>query len=205
MTYGEVRDRALKLVNQYSLAGAQIAESYNNQADYVMRVPELVDDAQMVIASGPRPIRESKVLERSQAKEYGEMLEYRLPGDLMQIAPGGLLVLDGERFYYESGYAQPDDKRILLPRSITGTIRLEYYRRPRQITPDQEDADELDNSPLTHNAIPYYVAAHLVLQDDAFAYSALYNEWQNQLNGMYQRPQPHRGRVQNAYGDFYNV
>lgn len=31
MTYGEVRDRALKLVNQYSLAGAQIAESYNNQ------------------------------------------------------------------------------------------------------------------------------------------------------------------------------
>lgn len=205
MTYGEVRDRALKLVNQYSLAGAQIAESYNNQADYVMRVPELVDDAQMIIASGPRPIRESKVLERSQAKDYGELLEYRLPGDLMQIAPGGLLVLDGERFYYESGYVQPDDKRILLPRSIAGTIRLEYYRRPRQITPDQEDADELDNSPLTHNAIPYYVAAHLVMQDDAFAYSALYNEWQNQLNGMYQRPQPHRGLVQNAYGDFYNV
>lgn len=170
-----------------------------------MRVPELVDDAQMIIASGPRPIRESKVLERSQAKDYGEMLEYRLPVDLMQIAPGGLLVLDGERFYYESGYVQPDDKRILLPRSITGTIRLEYYRRPRQITPDQEDADELDNSLLTHNAIPYYVAAHLVMQDDAFAYSALYNEWQNQLNGMYQRPQPHRGRVQNAYGDFYNV
>ena len=112
MTYGEIRDRALKLVNQYSLAGEQIAESYNNQAEYVMRVPELVDDAQMIIASGPLPIRASKVLERSQAKDYGELLEYRLPVDLMQIAPGGLLVLDGERFYYESGYVQPDDKRI---------------------------------------------------------------------------------------------
>lgn len=205
MTYGEIRDRALKLVNQYSLAGSTIDESYNNQADYLMRVPELVDDAQMVIASGPRPIRDSKVLEPRRAKDFCGMLEYRLPSDLMQIAPGGLLVLDGDRAYYESGYMQPDDSRILLPRSVTGTVRLEYYRRPQQITPGQKDDDELDNNPLTHNAIPYYVAAHLVMQDDAFAYSALYNEWQSQLNDMYQRPQPHRGLVHNAYGDFYNV
>lgn len=205
MTYGEVRDRSLKLVNQYSIAGETIQRSYNNQADYLLRIPPLVNDAQLLIASGPRPIRESKELNRCNAHEYGDMLEFTLPQDLMEIVPGGVLVLDGERAYYESGYVRPDDKRILVPKSIPGVLRLEYFRRPRPLPVDPTDNVELDNNPLTHMAIPYYAAAHLVLQEDAFAYASLYNEWQSQLSGMYQRPQPHRGVVYNVYGDVYEM
>ena len=57
MKYGEVCNAALQLMNQYSLAGDNIPTTYNNQADYYRRMAELVDDAQMVIAAGPRRIR----------------------------------------------------------------------------------------------------------------------------------------------------
>ncbi len=205
VTYGEARDRSLKLINQYSLAGDAIADSYNNQSDYLLRIPELIDDAQLLIASGPRPIRDSKELNPNSARDLGAFLEYQLPRDLMEIVPGGILVLGGDQFYYESGYVCPDDKRILVPKTVTGTLRLEYFRRPRPLPASPTDDEELDNNRMTHQAIPYYVAAHLVMHDDAFAYSALYNEWQSQLNDMYQKPQPHRTVVRNAYGDFYNV
>lgn len=205
MNYGEVRDRSLKLVNQYSIAGETIAESYNNQADYLLRIPPLVNDAQSIIASGPRQIRESKELNRCNARDFGAFWEYPLPRDLLEIAPGGLLVLDGEHIFYESEYACPDDKRILVPKGVTGTLQLEYFRRPRPLSVSPTDDEELDNNRMTHQAIPYYVAAHLVLQEDAFAYASLYNEWQSQLSGMYLRPQPHRGVVRNAYGDIYGM
>ena len=38
-----------------------------------------------------------------------------------------------------------------------------------------------DNVPETHYAIPYYVAAHLVMYDDFSVYASLYNEFETKL------------------------
>ena len=43
MTYGQMRDRVLMLLNQYSIAGGKIRVTYNNQADYLARVPGAVN------------------------------------------------------------------------------------------------------------------------------------------------------------------
>lgn len=56
MNLKECRDAALKLINQYSIAGSTIALSYNNQADYVLRTTELINDAQMEISKTTRKI-----------------------------------------------------------------------------------------------------------------------------------------------------
>ena len=45
MKYGELRDQVLKLLNQYTVAGAPVAETYNNQADYLKRIPSFANDA----------------------------------------------------------------------------------------------------------------------------------------------------------------
>lgn len=56
MNIKECKDAALKLINQYSIAGTQIALSYNNQADYILRMVELINSAQMEIAKTTKKI-----------------------------------------------------------------------------------------------------------------------------------------------------
>ena len=45
MTYGQVRDHVLMLLNQYTIAGSAVEPSYNNQQDYLARIPALVSTA----------------------------------------------------------------------------------------------------------------------------------------------------------------
>ena len=211
MTYGEIRDASLKLIHQYSLAGEEIPETYNNQSDYIKRIPQLVDDAMWLIASGPRRLRTAKVLDRDRAKDQDGMNRFILPEDLMDIIPGGLFVVERGEYHYDTSFVRLDEKRILLPHYIRGSVWLEYYRRPESVQEGvkkgeelPDDDYELDNSYETHRCIPYYVAAHLIMQDDAFLYASLYNEWQNMLGNLVEAPQPHRGIIEDAYGDPLN-
>lgn len=205
MNYGQVRDAAFKLLHQFSLGDEEIPRTYNDQGDYLRRVPELVDDAMWIIASGPRRIHAAKPLERLHSRDRGGMCCYTLPGDLMEIVPGGLLILEGGESRYESGYVRADACHILLPR-CRGEVWLEYYRRPRSCLEDLPEGrtepcgcTNLDNTPDTHRAIPYYVAAHLALQDDETVYLALMKEWRELLYRLSPLPQPHRGLVTDVY------
>ena len=94
MTYGQIRDAALKLLQQYSLGDQPIPRTYNEQGDDLRRIPELVDDAMWIIASGPRRIHAAKPLERLPERDRGGMMCCSLPANLMEIVPGGLLVLE---------------------------------------------------------------------------------------------------------------
>ena len=124
----------------------------------------------------------------------------------MEIVPGGVLVLEAGESRYESGFVRADERHILLPR-CAGEVWLEYYRRPRSClemcaAPEMEPPDcaELDNAPETHRAIAYYVAAHLVLQDDESVYLALLREWRELLLSLALPPQPQRRVIGDVYG-----
>ena len=206
MTYGQVRDAALRLMGQFSLGGEAIPKTYNNHADLLLRIPDLVDDAQALIAAGPRRIRSAKKLLPERGKQQDGLARFTLPEDLLELIPGGLLVLRGSSGGYDSRYLQLDERHILLPEFDGGSVWLEYYRRPERVTeqiPEGETSPAedlaLDNAPETHRVIPYYVAAHLLLHEDAFAYASLMNEWQSQLLSLYQMPQPRRNIVSDAY------
>jgi hypothetical protein len=57
MNYKWARDYTLELINQYSIAGAVTPESYNNQADYLARIPKMLNDAQIYVATTAGKIR----------------------------------------------------------------------------------------------------------------------------------------------------
>lgn len=57
MTYGEVKQRALQLLDQYSNGGTLISETDSNSRDYILKFPELCDEAQREIATAAQPIR----------------------------------------------------------------------------------------------------------------------------------------------------
>jgi hypothetical protein len=56
MTYQECKNQVLKLLNQYTIAGSAVADGYNNQADYIRRIPSLINDAMMEISTTVRKL-----------------------------------------------------------------------------------------------------------------------------------------------------
>jgi hypothetical protein len=56
MLYSEIKRAVLSRIHQYSISGKTIAESYNNQADYLNRIPLFVNEGLMAICTSVKPI-----------------------------------------------------------------------------------------------------------------------------------------------------
>ena len=181
MNYKWVRDFALKLIGQYSVSGEKIAETYNNQADYINKIPELVEDGQLYVATTAARIRALAPLKSLESSKMGAWTLYHLPEDCWQVCSGGLVRCDGPILQRYHKYHLIGDRGIAVPGELDGEIYLEYYRYPLPIGPDPDEKVKLDNTIPAQMTLPYYVAAHLVMQDNAFAYSALYNEFEARL------------------------
>lgn len=201
MTFTELKDKALQIIDQYSVAGSIVPPSYNNQQDYINRIPGLINDAEMYLASGPRRIEESVFLDPETAERLPNgILKYALPDDFLEMMPRGLLVNDRMGFHYETRYTRVGDEYILISEHIRGDIRLCYYRKPRLLPARPTGNEEIDNTLPAQSAIPYYVAAFLIMADDAFLYTSLYNEWQVKVSQLAEIPRPEREAVADVYG-----
>jgi len=181
MDYKWLRDFTLKLLDQYSVAGNKIADTYNNQADYLKRIPEFADDGQMYLATTAARLRTVADMNSLEAGKLGNWTVYRLPEDCWQMCSGGVLRGDGHSLQRYHTYCMVGDDAIAVPEKLGGTLYLEYYRYPLLLGADPADKTPLDNTVEAQMALPYYVAAHLVMHDNAFAYSALMNEFETKL------------------------
>jgi len=193
MTYGQVRDQALQLLNQYSVAGENVAVSYNNQEDYLRRIPALVNDAMLEIATTVRriPVLLTLSLDENSEAEFepvGRVMRFTLPEDFYQFKTGDTLVTTEEgHIFHTNRYEIEGRKYLLIPakefeRGRTYTVT--YYRYPTLLGTQPADTDTLDNTAETHYAIPFYVAAFLVIHDDAFQFQAFYNKYEDKLAKM---------------------
>lgn len=184
MNYGWARDYALELILQHSIAGKPVALDYNNQIDYVLRIPKLIDDAQTLIATTSGKIREVIPISQLPYVERGGWREYTLPWNCWKLSSTGLIRYNGSRIQRFHQYHPVGSKRIAVPAEVAGDVYVEYYRLPSHIGSNPPDDAELDNSIPAQQAVPFYVAAHLVMYDNAFAYSALMNEFNDKLANL---------------------
>ena len=99
MTYKQLRDDTLRLLNQYSVAGEEVSPTYNNQADYLKRLPSLLNDGQMLIATTVRPITEMMELKPYAASRMGNWLRFILPEDFYRPSGRGLAVVQGSECF----------------------------------------------------------------------------------------------------------
>lgn len=200
MNYRRARDITLQLINHYSVAGKPIPDSYNNQADYLKRIPALLDDAAMQAATTTAPIRVLDDLKNLRCDENGAWRTYTLPENCWQMCGGGLIQYDGEEFRRFHKYHPVGANRFAVPRELTGEVQVEYFRYPRLLGENPGDEDELDNTPAVQMALPFYAAAQLVMQEDAFAFSALSNEFESRLARLAERTQTDLNTVEDVYG-----
>jgi hypothetical protein len=209
MTYGEIRDASLMLIGQYTIAGTEYLPSYNNQQDYLLKIPFLVNDCLIYIATSVRRLPSHVVLNPEDGEDYGNWRRYVLPDDLLEIRSGGLFIPDADKRCGESSiftrYKVQDPDHILIPKYVEKPLILDYFRKPTTlpITGGLPADDTVIDAPIdVCMAVPYYVAAHLVQEDDPFRYSSLYNEFENKMARMTPAPYTEIQEVYDVYGGF---
>lgn len=200
MNYGQIRDRALQLINQYSVAGQTVALSYNNQADYIKKIPALINDGLELLCTTYRRLRTSAALPTLGRVRFGENTAYVLPDDFWQMSSAGMVTFDKEGALVRwHRYHMLDEKMFVLDGKAPHPLIVEYYRHPRLLSESPKDSEELDGPIEAQIILPYYVAAHLVLLDNAFAYASLYNEFESRAARLIELPQAEVGVVDDYY------
>lgn len=198
MKYAEIKRETLAHIRQYSIAGSPIASSYNNQADYLNRIPQLINEGLVNVRTLVKPDPVVFPLIEG-GEEYGNMVRYTLPEDFWSLKTGGVTVIRDGHFRKTNNYRLQGKKYILIPKDAEGEFTVEYFRYPPQIPLKAEDDFELEEDIEVIQAATYYAAAQLVLGDDEAVYAYLYNDYESRLSrigpGIAVEVQP----VQDAY------
>lgn len=189
MTYEQVKKQVLQLLNQYTIAGTEVSSSYNNQEDYLLRIPGLVNDAMMEIATTAKKIPATIELTELDGEVVGDKVRFELPEDFYQFKTGDTFALttDDGHYFHTNLYNLQGKQYLLIPlsemdRGVQYTVT--YYRYPQLLPDDPNPNIELDNTVDTHYAIPFYVAAFLVIHDDNFQFASYYNKYEDKLQKM---------------------
>lgn len=199
MDYRWARDMTLALIHQYTVSGSRIPEEYNGQADLIRRIPALLDSAQLCAATTTGKIRAITALSSLNRSSLGQWWLYRLPEDCWQVCSGGLVRYDGPVLHRYHRYRLIGDNGIAVPKELDGEMMVEYYRYPLRLGEDPKEDTPLDNTREVQGALPYYAAAHLMMQDNAFAFQALYNEFEIRLARLGEQLQTELNVVEDAY------
>lgn len=204
MTYKQVKDLTLQHIMQFSVAGSEVPAVYNNQQDYLARIPGLVNDAVMEIATTVRKIPEFLDLSSAEKEEFGNQVRVTLPDDFYQFMSGSVMRTKRGNLVHTNAFHIQGKNYMLLPKDELENYHIIYYRYPKLLAENPAADDEIDNVPETHNAIPYYVGAMLVSYDDAFLCSLLMNAYNDRLQKMYPDIAAEVHPTDDRYG-FYNM
>jgi len=199
MTYGEMKELVLQLLNRYSVAGETVPLTYNDQADAVARIPALTRDALYYLATTVRRLR--TVAELAEPEMLGSQLVYDLPEDCYQLAGGVLRILPDGTVRRERNCRVLGGRQLLVPGAWTGRLLVEYFRYPAVPVGIPEEDDFLDCPPEAQAAVAYYVAAHLSMEDNPYLYSALYNEFERKAALLQEGQTLECGGTEDVYGD----
>ena len=188
MTYGQFKDRVLQLIFSYSIAGDDIELSYNNQAGYVKMIPALLNTCQSDIYQIKR-IEDSILLSDLDYEDLeGDLRMYFLPDDCLRVKPGLIIPrhhrYQGRVFERFTGYRLFGGTKLMCPKGLPEDTILEYDKRGLPIPDNPPDTYVLRNPEEINDIMPFYVAAFVVMYDDAFRYSALYNEFETRLQRL---------------------
>lgn len=221
MTYQEVKKQVLRLLNQYKIAGSEVADTYNNQADYIDRIPGLINDALMELGTTVR--KQEVTADLSQVnwlkKDLGNSYSYTMPEDFFAFKSGeNWLLINGRpvsnQLYTEKGLVSSPPGAVArsspahtltLPKALVdnNSVMVTYYIYPPLLDDDPSDSTIVYAAPDVLRAIPYYAAGMLALHDDPFLASSLMNAYEDKLAKMAPIPTTEIAPVMDAYGLYW--
>lgn len=191
MTYGDFKNFVLGLINQAQARGMELDEYYNDQADYLQRIPGLYNAAMLELASeAVTLVGVMEPVQSTTVRPCNGFIALKVPDDFIAMTGDGIPVVRGGQMTRIKGYYMVGADTVMIRNDLVENGILEYRRRPERLPMDPIEIDatkQLDGTEEMQTAAAYYTAAMLVLQDDAFAYSALRNEYDDKLSEMKKR------------------
>lgn len=178
MQYGAIKRKVLEYLHHYSIAGSVVSPAYNNQSDYVSRIPGLINDA---IAEIRDLYPKRRMYQLNGGRIQGDWALYSFPPDCRQLCTGGVYVGDSVerthdfRLFGESGILVPNDGLRYW---------IEYYQIPEQMGLDPDDNYDFNEDLSAIDAACTYAASWLALDDDQFDHTALNNLFEGKLERM---------------------
>ncbi|MBQ9493612.1 MAG: hypothetical protein IJR54_07770 [Oscillibacter sp.] len=124
MTYAQIKRFTLELINRYSIAGEPVSPAYNQQADRIQRIPNLINAALKQISLTLDPFGQALPDELPQTPP--DTYELFAPEGWIQTAcyyAAAYLVADENEFLYA---ALMNEFETFLNRLAGGRIRAEY-------------------------------------------------------------------------------
>ena len=190
MNYATFRKLVLRHIDQYTIAGSVIPDTYNNQADDTSKIPDLTNVVLREIATTTRPLMATLDPNAPDFEGRQEMgngwTKITMPADFWQVTGRGMPKFNADgQFERTMEYYYVTNNELMFRTSDLVNTMLTYYRYPRVCHGNPDEI--LDCSDPAADAASYYVAAELVRDDNAFAYSVLHNQFED-LNAKLQRP-----------------
>lgn len=202
MTFEEFSKLVMQHLDQYSVAGDVLPDTYNNQVDYTNRICALANMALRTIATQTAPIlacldpNEEGFSGRKDLPNGTTRIE--MPQDFWKMTGQGIPSFPcGEAYGRSMHYKHITDKEILVPTSELGRAIITYYRYPRKLQGKEDEM--LDATDMVADCASFYVAAQLVRQDDAYLYQTLYNEFETMLARLKRPIIAELAHVEDAY------
>ena len=180
--YCEIKKNILRLMDKHTMAGDPVAESYNDQADVLDRIPAYLNTAITNIRTYTKPL--SVLFPLTDGSDHGDMVWYTLPQDLWRLRSGGVFRCENGRPVRSNEFRLIGDRVIAVPKTARGEYMVEYFRYPLQVPENVQDSYEVPEDPEVLQAAMLYTAAMLLMQEDSFAYANLFNEYESLLVRM---------------------
>lgn len=202
MIFSEFQKLVLQHLDQYSVAGEVIPDSYNNHSDYVSRICALANTALRTIATQTEPKMATFI---PSAEDYSGCVELpngmtkiEMPTDFWKMTGQGLPSFMGGEFHRNMHYQYLTDREILVPTREVPKVVITYYRYPRRLLGNTGEI--LDCSEAAADCASFYVAAQLARHDSPYAYQTLYNEFEQMMARLKKPMITETSYVEDVYG-----
>ena len=175
MTYGEIKETILALIEEYT----PNITNYTEDEDIKNRMPFLINLAYQELAGAKKIIATKFYPEIEDELKSDKYTSYTLPSDLMQIR--NVYLLDKNNKRQSSDYHFVGKNKIYINDNNEGQTVLEYYKYPLIINKETKDSFYLEIDQDAQMLLPYKVANDILVTDPSANYIAFLNEYQRQL------------------------
>jgi hypothetical protein len=197
MNLGEVKDRALMLMREWSTDGVKIPDGDN--ADYLNSMYAFADIAQKQIAKRRRIRASYDITQTAEDTETVEMNKYDLPDDFYQLDK--IIYTNEDGVYAQvTSFNWEGKKTLVIPNDITGTFHVHYFRLPTTITSTTDDSYEFEVDEDVQSAIPFFIAAQCMMDEDIGRATLKLNEYHAMLAEIDELPDNNVTQIHNVTG-----
>lgn len=219
MNLNEIAEMSLQLINQYSVSGQIIPDTYNNQADYLVRIPHLANDGIVYMGTGNvKQIGTYVFTQKADKSPNAVFKSYSMPSAFFRPYGSSVPYIIGKGQVPTSEYMWLGSRELLLSPHIEGQIKIDYYRYPSlfstEFVPSVVDEEgnvitpwsykdgtvEVDLPLEAQYALPYYIGSHLISQDFLNESYILMNEFELKMARISTYPVVDVESAEDTYG-----